>query len=171
MSDNTLISRVKKLTLEQLDAELASHEHNEIGRQVILQEKARRAIIEAARPNWIMRASLVLALVFPHCQRFGVGFKVVLRQLRQSHQITDHDQPTTVSRRYRIISDRTLRLNTPSQKRRLRMIQPSPTEKFMVGFSRRVGISNHPAKAIFQWLCKFLPVEIRLFSKVRYPAH
>ena len=63
MSDNTLISRVKKLTLEQLDAELASHEHNEIGRQVILQEKARRAIIEAARPNWIMRASLVLALI------------------------------------------------------------------------------------------------------------
>ena len=63
MSDNTLISRVRKLTPEQLDAELASHDHNDIGRHVILQEKTCRAIAEAARPNWIARASLVLALI------------------------------------------------------------------------------------------------------------
>ena len=63
MTDNTLISRVRKLTPEQLDAELASHEHNDIGRQIILQEKTRRAIADAAHPNWMVRASLVVALV------------------------------------------------------------------------------------------------------------
>ena len=63
MSDNPLISRVRKLTTEQLDVELASTEHNEIGRHIVLQEKTRRAIIEAARPNWMVRASFVVALI------------------------------------------------------------------------------------------------------------
>ena len=63
MSDNTLVSRVRKLTPEQLDAELASHEHNDIGRHIILQEKTRRAVIEAARPHWIVRASFAVALI------------------------------------------------------------------------------------------------------------
>jgi hypothetical protein len=63
MPDDTLISKVKKLTSEELDAELASHEHNDIGRHIILQEKTRRAVIEAARPNWMVRASLIVALM------------------------------------------------------------------------------------------------------------
>jgi hypothetical protein len=63
MLDNPLISRVRKLTQEQLDVELASPEHNDIGRHVGLQEKTRRAIAEAARPNWMVRASLVVALI------------------------------------------------------------------------------------------------------------
>jgi hypothetical protein len=63
MPDNPLISRVTKLTPEQLDVELASPEHNDIGRHILLQEKTRRAIVEAARPNWMVRASLVVALI------------------------------------------------------------------------------------------------------------
>lgn len=63
MSDNTLISRIRKLTPEQLDAELASHEHNDIGRHIILQEMTRRAVAEAARPNWIAWAGLFIAVV------------------------------------------------------------------------------------------------------------
>lgn len=63
MLDNPLISRVRKLTQEQLDVELASPEHNDIGRHIVLQEKTRRAIAEAARPNWMVRASLVVALI------------------------------------------------------------------------------------------------------------
>lgn len=63
MTDNTLISRVRKLRPEQLDAELSSHDSNEMGRHIILQEKTRRAIAEAARPNWMVRASLVIALI------------------------------------------------------------------------------------------------------------
>lgn len=63
MSDNTLIARVRKLSSEQLDAELASQEHNDIGRHIILQEKTRRAIIEAARPHWIVRTGFVVAVI------------------------------------------------------------------------------------------------------------
>ena len=63
MSDNTLISRVRKLTPKQLDDELASPEHNDIGRHIILQEKTRRAVLDAARPSWIVWASLVVALI------------------------------------------------------------------------------------------------------------
>jgi hypothetical protein len=63
MPDNTLISRVRKLTPEQLDAELASHEHNDISRHIILQEKTRRAVLDAARPSWIARAAFATALI------------------------------------------------------------------------------------------------------------
>lgn len=63
MPDNTLISRIKKLTPEQLDAELASHEHNDIGRHIILQEMTRRSVAEAARPNWVARVGLFIAVV------------------------------------------------------------------------------------------------------------
>lgn len=60
MSDKTLISRLPHLSDEQLEAELASHEHNDIGRHVILQEKTSRAIVKAARPNWIIVTTLIL---------------------------------------------------------------------------------------------------------------
>lgn len=63
ISDKPLISEVANLTPEQLDVELASPKHNDIGRHIVLQEKTRRAIADAARPNWMMRASLILALV------------------------------------------------------------------------------------------------------------
>lgn len=61
MSD-TLIDRVEKLTDEQLDAEIASHEHNEIGRHIILAEKSRRTVLRASRPRWIDWAILIVSL-------------------------------------------------------------------------------------------------------------
>src|SRR5258708_40080599 len=51
---DTLISRVEKLTDQQLDAELASQEHNDIGRHIILAEKSRRTVLRASKPRWII---------------------------------------------------------------------------------------------------------------------
>ncbi len=63
MFDETLILRVSKLTSEQLDSELASHEHNDMGRHIILQEKMRRSVVEAARPHWTVRCAFFVALI------------------------------------------------------------------------------------------------------------
>jgi hypothetical protein len=59
---DTLISRVEKLTDEQLDAELASHEHNDIGRHIILAEKSRRTVLRSSKPRWIDWAILVVSV-------------------------------------------------------------------------------------------------------------
>ena len=59
---DTLISRVEKLTDEQLDAELASHEHNDIGRHIILAEKSRRTVLRASKPRRIDWAILIVGL-------------------------------------------------------------------------------------------------------------
>src|SRR5438874_773759 len=58
----TLISRIEKLTDQQLDAELASQEHNDIGRHIILAEKSRRSVLRASKPRWIDWAILVVGL-------------------------------------------------------------------------------------------------------------
>jgi hypothetical protein len=91
MTDNTLISRVRKLTPEQLDAELSSHDNNEMGRHIILQEKTRRAIAEAARPNWMVRASLVIALI----AAVFAGISA-LPEIRSWHRADSPPSPTAV---------------------------------------------------------------------------
>ena len=60
---DTLISRIEKLTDQQLDAELASHEHNDIGRHIILAEKSRRNVLRASKPRWIDWAILIVGLL------------------------------------------------------------------------------------------------------------
>ena len=60
---DTLISKMEKLTDQQLDAELASHEHNDVGRHIILAEKSRRNVLRASRPRWIDWAILIVGLL------------------------------------------------------------------------------------------------------------
>src|SRR5205085_1464063 len=60
---DTLISRVEKLTDQQLDTELAPHENNDVGRHSILAEKSRRNVLRASKPRWIDWAILIVGLL------------------------------------------------------------------------------------------------------------
>ena len=54
------VEKIKKMTNDELDKELLSHDINDIGRHIILEEKTRRQL---KRPHWTVVPTFILVLL------------------------------------------------------------------------------------------------------------